>query len=144
MKPIKLPIPYIKRVIGVPGDHIEYRNKTVYVNGRAMEQEVLGTYYTDGTGWNSWLKEDLGTKEHEILVNPDRNLHNIESIVPEGSYYVLGDNRDNSKDSRFWGVVPEENLIGRAFFIWMNWRFDGIWNLPSWSVKFNRIGTIIR
>jgi len=138
-------IPYIKRVIGVPGDHIQYRDKTVYVNGKPMKQETLGNYYTEGTGLNSWLKEDLGTVEHEILVNPYRNLHNDEEItVPTGNYFVMGDNRDNSRDSRYWGFVPEENLVGRAFFIWMNWRFDHIWNLSSWSVKFNRIGTIIQ
>ena len=138
-------IPYIKRVIGIPGDHISYRDKTVYVNDKPMKQEILGTYYTQGTGLNSWLKEDLGNVEHEILVNPDRNLHNDEEItVPAGNYFVMGDNRDNSRDSRYWGFVPEKNLVGRAFFIWMNWRFDGIWNFSSWHVKFNRIGTIIR
>lgn len=138
-------IPYIKRVIGIPGDHISYRDKTVFVNGKPMKQEILGTYYTQGTGLNSWLKEDLGKVAHEILVNPYRNLHNDEEvIVPQDKYFVMGDNRDNSRDSRYWGFVPEENLVGKAFFIWMNWRFDKIWNLSSWSVKFNRIGTIIR
>ena len=138
-------IPYIKRVIGVPGDHISYRDKTVFVNGKAMKQEILGSYYTQGTGLNSWLKEDLGKVAHEILVNPYRNLHNDEEvIVPQDKYFVMGDNRDNSRDSRYWGFVPEENLVGKAFFIWMNWRFDKIWNLSSWSVKFSRIGTIIR
>lgn len=138
-------IPYIKRVIGVPGDHIEYRDKTVYINGKPMKQESLGTYYTQGTGLNSWKKENLGSVQHEILVNPYRNLHNDEVVtVPKGNYFVMGDNRDNSRDSRYWGFVPEKNLVGRAFFIWMNWRFDSLWNISSWSVKFNRIGTIIR
>lgn len=137
-------IPFIKRVIGVPGDHIEYKNKTVFINGKPMPQEILGTYFTESSGWDSWLKEDLGTVEHEILVNPYKSSHNDEVIVPEGNYYVLGDNRDNSKDSRYWNFVPEENLVGKAFFIWMNWRFDGIWNIPSWSAKFDRVGTIIR
>lgn len=138
-------VPYIKRVIGVPGDHVVYRDKKLYINGEPMKQETLGTYYTQGTGLNSWLQEDLGRVEHEILVNPYRNLHNDEEeiIVPPGNYFVMGDNRDNSRDSRYWGFVPEENLVGKAFFIWMNWRFDKIWKLSSWSVKFNRIGTII-
>lgn len=154
-------IPYIKRVIGVPGDRIEYRDKTVYINGKPMKQEILGTYYTKATNWTSWHKENLGTIEHEILVNThisssfvamDCKFYKViydgykstEFTVPDGNYFAMGDNRDNSKDSRCWGFVPEENLVGRAFFIWMHWRFDKIWNLPSWEVKFNRIGTIIR
>jgi signal peptidase I len=154
-------IPYIKRVIGVPGDQIEYRDKTLYINDTPMKQEVLGTYYTEGTGEVSWLNENLGTMEHEILVNPYVNFSHFTTgntgdgscmmsdiqpkiTVPEGHYFVMGDNRDNSRDSRYWGCVPEVNLIGRAFFIWMNWRFDGIWNVPSWDVKISRIGTILR
>jgi signal peptidase I len=154
-------IPYIKRVIGVPGDQIEYRDKTLYINDTPMKQEILGTYYTEGTGEVSWLNENLGTVEHEILVNPYVNFSHITTgntgdgscmmsdiqpkiTVPEGHYFVMGDNRDNSRDSRYWGCVPEVNLIGRAFFIWMNWRFDGIWNVPSWDVKISRIGTILR
>ncbi|OGT77759.1 MAG: signal peptidase I [Gammaproteobacteria bacterium RIFCSPLOWO2_02_FULL_52_10] len=157
-------IPYIKRVIGVPGDQLEYRDKTLFINDVPMKQEIMGAYYTEGTGSVSWLNENLGTVEHEILINPyvysesillkgdkcsfeaistDSN-EQVKITVPEDSYFAMGDNRDNSRDSRCWGFVPEENLIGRAFFIWMNWRFDGIWNVPSWGMKFSRIGTIIR
>ena len=157
-------IPYIKRVIGVPGDQLEYRDKTLFINDVPMKQEIMGAYYTEGTGSVSWLNENLGTVEHEILINPyvysesillkgdkcsfeaistDSN-EQVKITVPEDSYFAMGDNRDNSRDSRCWGFVPEENLIGRAFFIWMNWRFDGIWNVPSWGMKFSGIGTIIR
>jgi signal peptidase I len=155
-------IPYIKRVIGVPGDKLEYRDKILYINNHPMDQEIIGTYDTESTGTVSWLQENLGTVNHEILINPyvistsillegnKCSFHaapedgQVVITVPEGSYFAMGDNRDNSRDSRCWGFVPEENLIGKAFFIWMNWRFDGIWNLPSWGMKFNRIGTIIR
>ena len=141
-------IPYIKRVIGVPGDRIEYRDKTVYINGKAMSQAGLGNYFTEASGWVSWRQENLETIEHEILVNPGRNSHNGYPYdvvdVPDGHYFVVGDNRDNSRDSRYWGLVPDENLMGRAVMIWMNWRFEGIWNIPSWDVQLERIGTIIR
>jgi signal peptidase I len=132
---------YIKRVIGVPGDHIVYRNKTLYINGEKIKLENEGVYTSKVTGLPvpgvSVLNEDLGTVKHNILV--ERNKPNLthELIVPEGHYFVMGDNRDNSNDSRFWGTVPEANLVGRAFFIWMNWNFDE--NAVEWS----RIGTSI-
>ncbi|MBF8268967.1 MAG: Signal peptidase I [Gammaproteobacteria bacterium] len=157
-------IPYIKRVIGVPGDQLEYRDKILYINDVPMQQEMMGTYETEKYGTVSWMSENLGTVEHKILLNPyvysksilltgekcslqaisSGNDDHVRITVPEGSYFAMGDNRDDSSDSRCWGFVPEENLIGRAFFIWMNWRFDGIWNIPSWGMEFNRIGTIIR
>ena len=66
------------------------------------------------------ISEDLGNIEHEILIDPERNSLEFVTRVPDYHYFVLGDNRDNSKDSRYWGFVPEENLVGRAFFVWMN------------------------
>ena len=118
--------PFIKRVVGLPGDEIAYYNKTLYVNGVEMDQEILGTYSGTGSGAEytgaSLRIEELDTHPHEILVQPRYPSIEVKSLkVPEGHYYVLGDNRDNSRDSRYWGFVPDNLLIGKAFTIWMNW-----------------------
>jgi signal peptidase I len=130
---------YIKRIVGLPGDRILYRNKVLYVNGERVEQESIGPeVYRDARGVARKLlrlSEDLGQVEHDILVVPGYPNAEGEYLVPEGQYFVLGDNRDNSNDSRFWGFVPEANLVGKAFVIWMNWDFgEGTANL-------SRIGT---
>lgn len=129
---------YIKRVIGLPGDTIEYRNKTLFVNGKQVGETDLGAYAgptepgrpSDG----AQLKlEDLDGVEHQILEVPGAWVgHEGSWTVPPGHYFAMGDNRDNSADSRFWGFVPEENLVGRAFLIWMNFG------------SLNRIGTVIK
>ncbi len=134
---------YIKRLIGMPGDHIKYRNKRLYINGELIPVTRIGPYQPQGNGnedldaevWN----ENLLGLEHKILINPTRpNLRaEGEFLVPEGHYFVMGDNRDNSFDSRFWGFVPEENLVGKAMVIWMNWNFS------EGSVNLGRIGTVI-
>lgn len=134
-------IPYIKRIVGLPGDKIEYHNKTIYINDIAMPQALNGRYNAYGSGFfmdgSSLRIESLGDIEHEILISSNRNSQKLQTVVPQGQYFVLGDNRDNSKDSRFWGFVPDENLVGRAFMIWMNW--DG----KNGGVDFKRIGTIL-
>ncbi|QEP44195.1 signal peptidase I [Ectothiorhodospiraceae bacterium BW-2] len=118
-------IDYIKRVVGVAGDRVAYRNKQLYVNGELLPQESLGRYIGRGGGammTGAWhQREMINGKEHDILVMPSPPIFNFETVVPADSYFVMGDNRDNSRDSRFWGVVPDENLIGKAFMIWMNW-----------------------
>jgi len=135
-------IDYIKRVVGVPGDHIRYAEKKLYVNGELARQEPVGKYIAEGasasmTGAMQY-KETLGSVTHDILVRPNGFNRDFEYTVPEGQYFVLGDNRDNSRDSRYWGTVPEGNLVGKAFFVWMNW--DPV----EGGITWNRIGTVIK
>lgn len=128
---------YIKRVIGLPGDRIGYYDKRLYVNGEPVDERTLGDYRTPEGLSADLYEEKLGKDWHKLLKMPQRSdgLEG-ELIVPDGEYFVMGDNRDNSNDSRVWGFVPERNLAGRAFLIWMNWDFG---NWPEWS----RIGNSI-
>jgi signal peptidase I len=138
-----VPVPkqdYIKRVIGLPDDEITYRNKTLYVNGKEVAASYVGPYVGSGEEGRKMAggelrREQLPGAEHNILILP-RGL-GVEGTfrVPSGQYFAMGDNRDNSQDSRYWGFVPEENLVGKAFVIWMNW--DG-------GIDFKRIGTLIK
>lgn len=131
-------VDYIKRVVGLPGDRIGYYNKVVYINGEPAGQVPDGVYIGAGSGVSmsgaSRRREQLGDVPHEILVMPRTPSLEGEFVVGENEYFVMGDNRDNSNDSRFWGTVPEANLVGRAFRIWMNW--DG----AGGGVDFDRIG----
>lgn len=137
---------YIKRVIGLPGDRITYIDKTLYINGKRIEQDENGIYH--GKGANSVMNgteifnEDLETVLHKVLIKQSRfnNTRQFgsesEIHVPENHYFVMGDNRDHSSDSRRWGFVPEENLVGKAFLVWMNWDFAGkIFNLERIGTK---------
>ncbi|MFT2092986.1 signal peptidase I [Paraglaciecola sp. 2405UD69-4] len=162
---------YIKRVVGLPGDTVIYRNKQLQIkpacdsaeNCPPMETVEL-TFETRGDAYQQLTPlekytEQLGDVTHQIYRKPGRSNYtsryfkqpgtqNDEWIVPEGHYFVLGDNRDNSEDGRFWGFVPEENLVGKAVAIWISFEFDRVpssW-VPSWiptGVRFERVGSII-
>lgn len=134
-------IDYIKRVVGVPGDRVAYRDKILYINGAAMSQAEIGSYVGTGSGVSSsgasLREERLGDVNHQILVRPGAGGLEGEVEIPPGHYFMMGDNRDNSKDSRYFGPVPEANLVGKAFMIWMNWDSAG------GGVEWGRLGQTI-
>lgn len=134
---------YIKRVVGLPGDVIGYRDKKVYVNGVLQKQKQVGEYnYVESSlrmVHAELSTENLDGHEHSVLINPETPILHRNSVaefphrescrysdeevrctVPAGHYYMMGDNRDNSRDSRYWGFVPDSMIVGKAFAIWMN------------------------
>ena len=120
-------VDYIKRVVGLPGDRITYIGRTLFINDKAVKTQFIGKYHgTESSAvmnGASIIEETLSNGEqHQILHDLDKSSQDMQSlVVPEGEYFVMGDNRDHSNDSRFWGFVPEKNLKGEAFGIWMNW-----------------------
>jgi signal peptidase I len=134
-------VDYIKRVVGLPGDIVAYQNKRLTINGQPMPMKRIGNYLDQEKFYYlPEYQETLGSVQHHVLIEDDappfvqqveqfpyrNNCHyNSDGFVcqvPAGHYFMMGDNRDNSRDSRYWGFVPDENLIGKAFFIWLNFR----------------------
>ncbi|MBK7002022.1 MAG: signal peptidase I [Rhodoferax sp.] len=137
--PPKPSLDYIKRVVGVPGDTVAYLNKRLTINGQALATEAVPEFFDeDAMRYFKQFEESLGTKKHRLLNDDNRPAfipgasnfpgrkdcsYTVEGVtckVPEGHYFMMGDNRDNSLDSRYWGFVPEENIVGKAFYVWMN------------------------
>lgn len=156
---------YIKRVIGTPGDVVEYRDKHLTINGVPIVMQGKGPFEYTGQGLNfirgdTW-REQLGKHTHTAMTiagEPPIRVYEVSGnfphrdrcayhesgfkcTVPAGHYFMLGDNRDASNDSRYWGFVPEENIVGRAFFIW--WNFDDFLHMLTRLSAPERIGTVI-
>jgi signal peptidase I len=138
--PVDPRLDYIKRVVGIPGDEVSYLNQKLSINGQPVESASKGDFYDeDALRYAPQFSEKLGDVQHNILVEPKRQSYygpdpkqfpmaencrytpeGVTCKVPAGHYFMMGDNRDNSQDSRYWGFVPDANIVGKAFFVWMN------------------------
>ena len=136
---------FIKRVIGLPGDHISYYNRRLMVNSKPLAVEFKETYPGRGETSDSMkggevYNETIDDITHLMMTDEQVKFSaNGELIVPEGHYFVMGDNRDHSNDSRFWGFVPDQNLVGKAVTVWMHWD----WRDGGSGLDISRIGTKI-
>ncbi len=131
---------YIKRVVAVAGDHIQYHHKMLTVNGVSAGQTFIKNSHTIDPDNRAvvWHEEQLGNYAHPIYLDPEvQDERDIDIVVPKGNYFMMGDNRDFSGDSRMWGFVPEENIIGRARYILLSIR------MHHWQLRLSRIGKVV-
>lgn len=142
--PVDPSVNYIKRVIGLPGDKVSYIDKELYINGEKIVQSLVSatSVSTDQEGVKTDVVEKnenlLGIKHHIYIRNDKWNEDFRDIVVPEGQYFVMGDNRDDSLDSRYWGFVPEENIVGQAILVWASIDWE------RYRMRWNRIGTWIQ
>ncbi|TDJ63182.1 MAG: signal peptidase I [Proteobacteria bacterium] len=140
-------INYIKRIVGLPGDRVIYKDKRLYINGQLMVQRDLRPYVLVESPHRmtaaKQLTEDLGDMSHGILATARADPGTMEFLVPDDEYLVMGDNRDRSNDSRYWGYVPDQNLVGKAFLVWFS--LDSTGNRRWWDrIVWSRIGDSIQ
>jgi signal peptidase I len=128
----------IKRVIGVPGDRISYKGKILYINGKEISQQFEKYSSDEEDNVGSWevvqKQENLFGIKHRIYQIPDKGNDDFDVVVPKGKFFMMGDNRDDSADSRSWGFLPEENIIGKATRVWMSY------DKPTHPIRWDRIG----
>ncbi len=120
-------VDYIKRIVGLPGDTIRVDDQQLWINGEKVLLETQGRYEGDANLKHAGLVkaiEMLPGAPHRVLIDPDRRMGSAEWVVPDEHYFVMGDNRNHSNDSRFWGFVPESNLVGKAVMIWLHWNWQ--------------------
>ncbi len=141
--PVDPKLNFIKRVIGLPGDILSYKDKKLFINGQPIKVESDGRYAYEQLSLKgksaTQLIETIDDSAHNILLDDFLRSRDLERVVvPAGHYFVMGDNRDHSNDSRYWRFVPESNVVGRAFFIWFSWK-----SLSGGGVEWSRIGDTI-
>ena len=137
-------IDYIKRVIGLPGDTIEVKGNDLYINHKLVPQKYIGTfdYRPEGQGAEGMVipakeyAQELGGHTFHIIEfdTPEAQMNFGPFKVPPHAYFMMGDDRDNSNDSRFWGMVPQRNIVGKAMFVWFSW------DAEDWSIRWKQIG----
>lgn len=141
---------YIKRVVGLPGDTVNIKNRNIYINGNKVPLEFTRSYKSDSMHNITYVdefKEEFFGHDHIVIYQngksaTDKGLYIPFNKIPEGHYFVMGDNRDNSRDSRYWGLVPEENISGKALLTHWSWVLDQKGHIEN--VRWDRIFKLIR
>ena len=129
---------YIKRVVGEPGDHVVYHNKVLTINGQEMKQRFVEYTIDESSGRPvAKYEEIINGVKHNIFIRTDVPAIDVDVHVPKNQYFMMGDNRDDSADSRYWGFVSDEYLRGKAFLVWMSWDSNAD------RIRWSKLGTII-